>query len=223
MFFYERFADKYDCAVSPYDLERRLAIVFDELLPGGWRSKLVLDAGCGTGSFSARACQEGARVVSLDVGLNLLAHTARRCGSQGVVGSVCELPFAAGTFDVVVSSEVIEHTPSPAQAIHEMGRVLRPGGQLVVTVPNRLWKPTVVVANWLSIRPFDGYENWVGWSALRLLCEGAGVVVERQRGFHILPFQVKALHPLLRAADRAGSTLGRLMINIAVRARKPLR
>ena len=221
MFFYERFADRFDAAVNRYDLERRLAVVFDELLPGQCRSKLVLDAGCGTGWFSARASREGATVVSVDLGVRLLAQTARKCDSSGVAASVCDLPFPSGTFDVVISSEVIEHTNDPARAVSEMSRVLRPGGRLALTVPNRLWHPTVLVANRLGIRPFEGYENWVGWRRLRRMCASAGVVIEQQRGFHLLPFQLTPLHPLLRLADRAGNVLGPLMINMAVLARKP--
>lgn len=221
MFFYERFADRFDAVTNRYDVERRLAIVFDDLLAGGCGSKLILDAGCGTGWFSARARQEGATVVSLDVGTRLLAETARKCDSSRVAASVCDLPFASGTFDIVISSEVIEHTPDPARAVREMSRVLRPGGRLALTVPNRLWHPTVVVANGLGLRPYEGYENWVSWGGLRRICGAAGVVIERQRGFHLLPFQLALLHPLLRLADRAGASLGPLMINLAVLARKP--
>jgi 2-polyprenyl-3-methyl-5-hydroxy-6-metoxy-1,4-benzoquinol methylase len=221
MFFYERFADRFDANMNRYDLDRRLSIVFDEFLPGKCRAKLVLDAGCGTGWFSARASEDGARVISLDVGVGLLAQTARKCDSSGVAASVCDLPFPAGTFDVVISSEVIEHTPDPARAVREMSRVLRPGGWLALTVPNRLWHPSVLVANRLGIRPYEGYENWVGWRRLRQMCETAGVVIEKQRGFHLLPFQWAPLHPLLRLADKAGHVLGPLMISIAVLARKP--
>lgn len=221
MFFYERFADRFDAATNRYDVERRLSVVFDDLLAGGCGSKLILDAGCGTGRFSARARQEGAAVVSLDVGTRLLAETARKCDSALVAASVCDLPFASGTFDIVISSEVIEHTPDPARAVREMSRVLRPGGRLALTVPNRLWHTSVVVANRVGLRPYEGYENWVSWGGLRRICASAGVVIERQRGFHLLPFQFAALHPLLRLADRAGAALGPLMINIAILARKP--
>lgn len=138
-----------------------------------------------------------------------------------MAGSVCDLPFPSDTFDLVITSEVIEHTLDPARAVREMARVLRPGGQLVITVPNRIWRPTVVIANWLRLRPFEGHENWVGWSALRHICESAGVVVKHQRGFHLLPFQFASLHPFLRFADRAGILLGPLMINMAVLAHKP--
>jgi SAM-dependent methyltransferase len=221
MFFYERFSDRFDAATNRYDMERRLSIVFDDLLPGACGSQLILDAGCGTGWFSARARQEGATVVSLDVGTRLLAETARKCDSSRVAASVCDLPFGPAAFDVVISSEVIEHTPDPERAVREMSRVLRPGGRLALTVPNRLWHPSVVVANRLGLRPYEGYENWVSWGGLRRICESAGLVVERQRGFHLVPFQLALLHPLLRLADRAGAALGPLMINMAVLARKP--
>lgn len=52
-----------------------------------------------------------------------------------VVGSALALPFAAEAFDGIICTEVLEHVPEPEQALREMARVLRPGGQVYVTVP----------------------------------------------------------------------------------------
>jgi SAM-dependent methyltransferase len=50
-----------------------------------------------------------------------------------VVGTADQLPFPADSFDVVVSTEMLEHDPSPWLALAEVGRVLRPGGHLLLT------------------------------------------------------------------------------------------
>lgn len=50
-----------------------------------------------------------------------------------VVGSADALPFPVASFDVVVSTEMLEHDPSPWRSLNEMGRVLRPGGHLLIT------------------------------------------------------------------------------------------
>jgi ubiquinone/menaquinone biosynthesis C-methylase UbiE len=59
-------------------------------------------------------------------------------------GDALSLPFADGEFDRIVAAEVLEHIPADIQAIHELVRVLRPGGTLAVSVPR--WFPEVV--NW---------------------------------------------------------------------------
>jgi 2-polyprenyl-3-methyl-5-hydroxy-6-metoxy-1,4-benzoquinol methylase len=219
-FFYEGFAEEFDGKMNMYDLTRRVEIVFDELLTDELRGKKLLDAGCGTGWLSKRACERGATVTSLDVGAKLLAQVAKKCDSERVVGDILRLPFADGTFDVVVSSEVIEHTVEPRRAVSELARVLRPGGVLVITVPNRVWHFAIDIANALKLRPYEGYENWPSWSQLRQYVADTGVHIDEMKGFHLFPFILPATHGLLRRLDRHGRLLGPAMLNIAVRARK---
>lgn len=52
-----------------------------------------------------------------------------------VVGSVYELPFQDGTFDMVLCMSILEHLEEPSKAIREMRRVLKPGGRILVSVP----------------------------------------------------------------------------------------
>ncbi|CAG1066626.1 demethylmenaquinone methyltransferase / 2-methoxy-6-polyprenyl-1,4-benzoquinol methylase [uncultured bacterium] len=220
--FYDRFASEFDRKMNMYDTEKRVRVVFESLLgKGEIKGKKLLDAGCGTGWFSARAAELGAAVTSLDVGENLLKEVRKKCVSTRVVGDVTALEFGDGSFDVIVSSDVIEHTPDPARAISEMARVLKKGGVLALTVPNSRWHFAVSVGNALKLRPYQGYENWVGWGQLERELEKNGLVVERQLGFHFVPFVMKALYPLIDYFDRYGETLlGRFMVNIGVRARK---
>lgn len=207
--------------MNRYDLERRIEVLFDELLPDSLEGKLLLDGGCGTGFFSQRAVERGARVVSLDIGFQLLQITGEKCQSQKVQGDALRLPFPDGTFEVVVSSEMVEHVPDPNQAVRELIRVLRPGGVLALTTPNWTWVWSVRIADALGIRPYEGFENWMGYQELRGCVEGEGMEVERHYGFHFWPFQFKPLLPLLRKADALGDSLGILAINQAIKATKP--
>lgn len=220
--FYDRFASEFDRKMNMYDTEKRVRVVFDGLLKKDEiKGRKVLDAGCGTGWFSRRAVELGASVTSLDVGENLLNEVKKKCDTTRVVGDVTALKFKDGTFDVVVSSDVIEHTPDPAKAVKEMARVLKKGGILALTVPNRRWHFAVSVGNALKLRPYQGYENWVGWGELKSELEKNGLVVERQLGFHFIPFVLSALYPVIDYFDRYGeSLLGRFMVNIGVRAVK---
>lgn len=221
MYFYDWFADRFDDVMNMYDTKRRIEVIFEEFLEGSRLDGIrLLDAGSGTGWFSKCAMERGAQVTSLDVGMKILGKVAEKCLSDRVVGSVCDLNLKDGSFNVVLSSEVIEHTPSPRKAVQELCRVLKPGGVLLLTVPNRLWHFSVVLANALRIRSYEGYENWVGWLELKQWLREEGMVIEQCRGIHLFPFIPAWTNPLLRFLDRFGYALGPVMVNIAVKARK---
>src|SRR5262249_33588782 len=138
--FYSTIAADFDSLMNPYDVRRRVEVVFDELLTAPLHGKRLLDAGCGSGWFSRAAVERGALVTSLDLGVPLLVETRKKASVKAVVGDALRMPFQDESFDVVVSSEMIEHTPDPGRAIAEMARVLHRGGTLVVTCPNRAWQ-----------------------------------------------------------------------------------
>jgi 2-polyprenyl-6-hydroxyphenyl methylase/3-demethylubiquinone-9 3-methyltransferase len=219
--FYDTIADEFDTLSNQYDTRRRLEIVFDELLADTDLSgRSVLDVGCGSGQFSQWAAARGATVTSLDIGVRLLAEARRRSGSRAVAADACHLPLASNAFDIVISSECIEHTTDPKGALLEIHRVTRPGGVLVVTVPNQLWHFAITIANTLHLRPFHGYENWLRWRELRDELQRCGTRIEQLRGFHLVPPIVPVMQPLLRRLDRYGASLGPVMLNLAVRGRK---
>ncbi len=214
--FYERFADDFDDQMNRYEVMKRIRIVFEDVIPGSLSGVRMLDAGCGTGRFSAMAADRGADVTSLDVGERLLAKVAEKCDSHRIVGSAEHVPFADATFDVVLCTEVLEHLRSPRRAVDELARVLRPKGRLIITTPNRAWLPTVRLASALRLRPYEGIENWVWPRALRSWLQESGVVVERFGGFNALPFVHPVLYPLVDRLDALGATrfAPDLMINV---------
>lgn len=218
--FYDRFAGEFDAKMNRYDLETRLKVIYEQLLTEDLTGKRLLDAGSGTGWFSRGAVERGALVTSLDVGLNLLEQVGKKCQSRRCQGSICALPFPDRTFDVVVSSEVIEHVPEPRMAVHELARVLKPGGTLALTTPNWIWHFAIAFANLTGARPYEGYENWVSYSELRQWLASEGISIETQYGFHLFPFVTALSYPVLRFFDRWGKPLGPLMLNQAVRGRK---
>lgn len=100
----------------------------------------ALDAGCGTGTVSKFLARRGHAVVALDGFEIPLRHVERlvpeACAVQADLNG--PLPFPDGSFDLVVSYEVIEHLENPQVFVDEAYRLLRPGGQLVIKCPNRL-------------------------------------------------------------------------------------
>lgn len=217
--FYESFAREWDSRASMPELEKRLRLVFGGLLEeSDVRGKDVLDAGAGTGWFSRGLARWGGRVTSLDVGPELMAEVRKKCESRLVVGSVLELPFPDASFDAVLCTEVIEHTTDPRRAVAELCRVLRPGGALALTVPNRAWHWAVRTANALSLRPYRGHENWVGYRELAGWVREEGLTVRRQFGFNLLPHTFFC-RPPFDGLDRLAS-LHPWMINVALKAVK---
>ena len=107
---------------------------------------LVLDAGAGFGRHAYEVARLGGRIVALDYADDEVRATRATFGAmieQGQIesdnyvgalrGDATRLPFADGTFDRVITSEVLEHIQNDVAAISELARVLRPGGTLACT------------------------------------------------------------------------------------------
>ena len=114
-----------------------------ELTPTVPAGGSVLDAGCGTGGLilRLRAQQPGWRYAGIDF-MPIACELARqRCGADVDVrvASITELPFADGSFDAVVSADVVCQVENPEVAAAEFFRVLRPGGVVVINVPAYMW------------------------------------------------------------------------------------
>ncbi|MEO7981716.1 MAG: methyltransferase domain-containing protein [Sporichthyaceae bacterium] len=107
------------------------------------RGAVVIEAGCGEGYGAALLVAAGARTVAvLDLDHPTLRHVATRYPAVGAVrANLVSLPVAACVADVVVCSQVVEHLWDQDAFVAGCARVLRPGGRLVVTTPNRLTFP----------------------------------------------------------------------------------
>ncbi|MFQ5907406.1 MAG: methyltransferase domain-containing protein [Thermoplasmata archaeon] len=97
----------------------------------------VLDVGCGTGFLSEGVLETTSSVWGLDITPEQLQRAARKLPIPLVRGDAENLPFQGERFDAVVSSGSIEYWPDPVRALHEMNRVLRPGGVAMVGGPTR--------------------------------------------------------------------------------------
>lgn len=127
----------------------------------------------------------------------------------------------SNSIDIVISSEMIEHTPSPTVTVREAVRILKAGGYLILTTPNYYWQWMVRLASALGVRPFQGYEKFVRWIELERICMESGLEILRHIGFHPWPFQLRALNQLsMRVDDVFGERFwARYMINQAILAK----
>ncbi|MCF6281580.1 MAG: class I SAM-dependent methyltransferase [Candidatus Polarisedimenticolaceae bacterium] len=99
----------------------------------------ILDAGCGTGIFTAPLLERGSRITGLDLSLPMLKRAQIHLPEQSFLAAdMGALPFADGSFDKVVSITAIEFIESGKQALAELFRVTRPGGLVVVATLNSL-------------------------------------------------------------------------------------
>lgn len=220
--YYDELGSAFSEMMSRYDVARRKHLIFQQLLKGGKvRGKRILEVGCGTGCFTEELVIRGGIVTVLDIGTNLVDNVSKKYHCRGVVGDACNLPFDDASFDLVVSSECIEHTPDPVRAIMEMCRVCVGEGEVCFTSPNRLWYPVLWLAMKTKIRKFAGIENWLWPSSAAKVMKQSGMTDIELAGCHAWPFQIGFSQKLLALIDiKFGATCYPVMINYGVRGKK---
>lgn len=114
--------------------ERRLKIILQAA--GEHLRGKVLENGCGIGQYLQHLQPYSGVIIGLEYDFER-ALEARQRSSHLVCAASERLPFPAGTFDFILSHEVLEHVRDDRQAVEAMLRVLRPGGRLAIFVPNR--------------------------------------------------------------------------------------
>lgn len=137
-------------------------------LTAGRRRLEILEAGCG--SSSHLSFPGDAHVVGIDVSPTQLARNT--CINEAICGDIQTHTFDSERFDVIVCWDVLEHLPRPTQALANFASALKPGGLLVVGLPN-LFSLKGLVAKFTPLR----FHIWVfrtlfrsaSWSAFRTL------------------------------------------------------
>src|SRR5262249_46475929 len=109
----------------------------------GWRGRMVLEVGCGAGVDLARFAKGGAIATGVDLAPSAIALARANFEQQGLaarleVADGERLPFPDGKFDLVYAHGVVQYTADPARLVAECRRVVKPGGQAVFQVYNRI-------------------------------------------------------------------------------------
>ncbi len=109
----------------------------------GYRGRMVLEVGCGAGVDLARFARGGATVAGVDLAASAIDLARANFEQQGLDGrfEIADgerLPFPANSFDLVYAHGVVQYTADPRRLVEECRRVLKPGGEAVFQVYNRI-------------------------------------------------------------------------------------
>ncbi len=156
--------------VGDLTFQRRIRTILEYLAPIT-AEDVILDAGCGEGFYVMLLAElTPARVIGIDANPQLVSRARKWMGENPrvelCVGDVASVPYPDYTFTKIICSEVLEHLPDPVAALHELRRVLLPGGTLVVTVPNHRYPLFFDPLNWvrehLGLGHFSKDNEWLG-------------------------------------------------------------
>jgi len=199
----------------------------------------VLDAGCGRSLFTEIRPDWPFTIVASDVDHDLLASRKGEFPAvRWLVGDAAPLPFRNAAFDALFAGELIEHLPDPRPALAEFRRVVRPGGTLILTTPNRLRLANVADG---SERPYSpDHLSELSYDEVRSLLGESGFEVLKSTGLHLelllnwfspLPKLDRLQRgwnrpwavPLMRLLLQAGRLLPRYALDLVFVARRRLR
>jgi phosphatidylethanolamine/phosphatidyl-N-methylethanolamine N-methyltransferase len=180
---YGRWAPIYDIVFGPVFRRGRLDAVAAAERIGG----RILEVGVGTG-LSLPSYSSGTRIVGIDISEPMLVKARRRVQIEKLshvesiaVGDAENLDFPDASFDVVVAQYVVTAVPNPERALDEFLRVVRPGGEIIITtrigaetgLRGTIEKLLMPVTSRLGFRTefaWSRYENWAqGAPNVRLL------------------------------------------------------
>ena len=162
-----------------------------ELLAPRCAGRTVLEAGCGEGYGADLLSRRAFTVLALDYDAHTLAHVRRRYPHLGAtVANLASLPVRSASVQVVVNLQVIEHLWDQGQFLRECHRVLAPGGELLVSTPNRI---TFSPGRDTPLNPFHTRE----------LAADELADLLRTSGFEVTTMAGLAHGPRLRALDGA--------------------
>jgi len=137
-----------------------------QLIPS--QGQLILDAGCGPGTYGIILAQEGNDVIGVEISAKATAIAKQRANEKKVnflpiVGDLERLPFKDNTFDACFCGWVLHHFPDAGAFVAEIRRVLKPGGKIALAEPNES-NLAMRLSRFIEVLPL--IRNWLlkaGW------------------------------------------------------------
>lgn len=223
---YDRISETWEQFVSSYDTSRRVEVLVDDFLgEKEIRGKICLDVGCGLGYFSkAILAYKPSCLYACDLSSKLVRKLSQKLPDvHCFAANLLELSsvLEGKAFDVVICSDVIEHTSNPKLATKQLAKIVAPAGLLSISVPNQRWRWLLTLAKALGLRnQYRGHENWVAARQLKNWVEEEGFEILRSEGIHTIPFKFFPKGLLRKIDQRYRHSNYRYAFNLAILARK---
>jgi 2-polyprenyl-3-methyl-5-hydroxy-6-metoxy-1,4-benzoquinol methylase len=155
-------------------------VMFRKSISGGGK---VLDIGCGDGTRLSQLMELGWEGVGVDFDSQAISR-ARSKGMNAYCGELLELGLTDNSFDAIILRHVIEHIYNPAEVLKECMRLLKPGGQFVITTPNARSLGQQYFAEYWRGLEVPRHLIVYTCSALVDIAENSGLRVTQCKSFH---------------------------------------
>jgi len=166
----------------------------------------LLDVGCGPGTLLGILKSRGRHVIGLDLSPEAAGIAARENGVPAVTAALENACFPDACFDVVTMFHVLEHVLDPRAVLMEVSRLLRPGGRIVLQVPNiDSWQSRLLGVRWWGLHVPRHIVNYSAQSVQQLV-GSTGFAIARVRHFNLrdnAPALASSLCPWLDPQVRA--------------------
>lgn len=177
----------------------------------------AFELGCATGCYLQVLQQKGWSVTGVEPG-SVPAAAAQKAGLDVKCGTLesCEIP--GDTFDLAAAWMVIEHVPDCRKTLLGMGRILKPGGELLISIPNAgCWEPRVFGRHWYAWEPPRHLHHFTPQSIRQLLsdCGFTSIRITHQRS---LSYVIGSLG-LVMLSKKPNGRIGRWLVDYPDRPR----
>jgi len=149
--------------------QQMLRLTLEEVDPS--HGELILDVGCGKAIDGARLWEKGAKVIGLEPSHVMMVRAKQYLNESNAQVALAQgigenLPFKPHSFDKVMCKGALDHFFSPSETMEEIARVLKPGGEMIISIANfdslgfRLGKKLYPVTKYLSPSQAKERKPW---------------------------------------------------------------
>jgi SAM-dependent methyltransferase len=164
-------------------------------------ASIILDAGCGCGANVIRYAKLGARVIGIDIAERVLDRSREWMDEEMISdraalmrADVLAPPFRDGSFDIVLSSDVLSVAGETRKGVEQTARLVKEGGTAIIAVPNALsifWVGIAILERLSNLAgmaktPSEEFKRYFFWD-VKSIIESAGLRPNRVRSVYIIP------------------------------------
>ncbi len=191
-YFYNTISQDFTKLKNSYDTLRRKKILIDQYLNSIIENNLkIVDCGCADGYFTNEIYKlnKQNKIYGLDISENMIKINQSKYKNINFFISDIEEINLDKKYDIVFSSEVIEHCSKPINALNNLLKIVDKNGYIIFSTPNILWLPVVKLATLFKLRKFNGLENFLSYNSIKDTLNSNNFKIVNFRGIHLYPFQ----------------------------------